>query len=32
MTLDVVCLCAELCGTCHDYLSEFEKLAGERTT
>ncbi|PZO15549.1 MAG: hypothetical protein DCF26_12965 [Burkholderiales bacterium] len=28
MTLEVVCLCAEWCGTCRDYLPEFEKLAG----
>lgn len=30
MTLDVVCLCADWCGTCRDYLPEFEKLAGTR--
>ena len=27
MTLDVVCLCADWCGTCRDYLPEFETLA-----
>jgi thioredoxin 1 len=26
MTLDVVCLCAEWCGTCRDYRPEFESL------
>lgn len=30
MTLDVVCLCADWCGTCRDYMPEFEALAGAR--
>lgn len=30
MKLDVVCLCAEWCGTCRDYLPEFEALAAAR--
>lgn len=30
MTLEVVCLCAEWCGTCRDFLAEFEKLASSR--
>ncbi|MCM3565866.1 thioredoxin family protein [Hydrogenophaga intermedia] len=28
MTLDVVCLCADWCGTCRDYRPEFETLTG----
>lgn len=27
MTLDVVCLCAGWCGTCRDYMPQFEALA-----
>jgi len=30
MRLDVVCLCADWCGTCRDYRPEFEALAQAR--